>query len=576
MSEFTTFSSLELPEPILRGITELGYDKPTPIQQRAIGPLLAGRDVLGEAQTGTGKTAAFGLPALANIDTTVRGAQLLVVAPTRELAIQVAESIEQMGKFMRGLTVATVYGGAAYGPQIKLLKGGAQVVVGTPGRLMDHINKGTLDLSKLKMSVLDEADEMLNMGFVEDIEFIMESVPKDAQRALFSATMPQQIRKIAQKFLTDSVHVAIEKTQEHKANITQKAWKVTVISKNSALERILETTDYNLALIFVRTRQDTITLSDHLQSKGFKAAGLNGDMNQAQREATVSQLKAGTVRVLVATDVVARGLDVPGVSHVINYDLPNDPESYVHRIGRTGRAGRSGEAILFARPREMHLLRRYERETKGTIEMMEVPTAREMTAYRLEACQKRLADLVANQDLSTMRELVEQMANEGAVDMKDLAAALLFEQQQTRPLFVKDDPKPRREAREVREPRGGDRFDRNARPGKGRNERFDRGADRGAKSPRAAGANARPAKGRDMNIEFDTYRLNVGKDHGARPGDIVGAIANEGNMDSRMIGNIKLHGEHSFVELPKGLPAAIVAKLQRARIRQQPSGMMKV
>lgn len=574
MSEFTTFSALELPEPILRGITELGFTAPTPIQQRAIGPLLEGRDVLGEAQTGTGKTAAFGLPALANIDTSVRGAQLLVVAPTRELAIQVAESIEQMGKFMRGLTVATVYGGAAYGPQIKLLKGGAQVVVGTPGRLMDHINKGTLDLSKLKMSVLDEADEMLNMGFVEDIEFIMESVPKDAQRALFSATMPQQIRKIAQKFLTNSVHVQIEKTQEHKANITQKAWKVTVISKNSALERILETTDYNLALIFVRTRQDTITLSDHLQSKGFKAAGLNGDMNQAQRETTVSQLKAGTVRVLVATDVVARGLDVPGVSHVINYDLPNDAESYVHRIGRTGRAGRSGEAILFARPREMHLLRRYERETKGTIEMMEVPTAREMTAYRLEACQKRLADLIANQDLATMRELVEQMANDGAVDMKDLAAALLFEQQQTRPLFVKDDPKPRREAREAREPRG----DRNPRQSKGgRNERFERGAERGNKGPRAgASAAGRPGKGREINIEFDTYRLNVGKDHGARPGDIVGAIANEGNMDSRMIGNIKLHGEHSFVELPKGLPAAIVAKLQRARIRQQPSGMTKV
>ena len=566
MSEFTTFSALELPEPILRGITELGYSTPTPIQQRAIGPLLEGRDVLGEAQTGTGKTAAFGLPALANIDTTVRGAQLLVVAPTRELAIQVAESIEQMGKFVRGLTVATVYGGAAYGPQIKLLKGGAQVVVGTPGRLMDHINKDTLDLSKLKMSVLDEADEMLNMGFVEDIEFIMEKVPQDAQRALFSATMPQQIRKIAKKFLTDSVHVAIEKTQEHKANITQKAWKVTVINKNTALERILETTDYNLALIFVRTRQDTITLADHLQSKGFKAAGLNGDMNQAQREATVAQLKAGTVRVLVATDVVARGLDVPGVSHVINYDLPNDAESYVHRIGRTGRAGRSGEAILFARPREMHLLRRYERETKGTIEMMEVPTAREMTAFRLEACQKRLADLVANQDLSTMRELVEQMANDSGVDMTDLAAALLFEQQQTRPLFVKDDPKPRREPRE---PRGGDRFDRK---GKGRNDRFDRTADRGNRSPRAA----RTGKGREVNVEFETYRLNVGKDHGARPGDIVGAIANEGNMDSRMIGNIKLHGEHSFVELPKGLPAAIVAKLQRARIRQQPSGMTKV
>ncbi|RUO22947.1 ATP-dependent RNA helicase [Aliidiomarina minuta] len=567
MSEFTTFSALELPEPILRAILEMGFETPTPIQQRAIPPLLAGKNVLGEAQTGTGKTAAFGLPALVNIDVTVKGAQLLVVAPTRELAIQVAESIEQMGKFMRGLTVATVYGGSAYGPQIKTLKDGAQIVVGTPGRLMDLIRKKHLNLSKLKMSVLDEADEMLNMGFVEDIEWIMEQIPATAQRTLFSATMPPQIRKIAQKFLSDSVQVQIEKTQEHKANITQKAWKVTVINKNTALERILETTDYNLALIFVRTRQDTITLAEHLQNKGFKAAGLNGDMNQAQRETTVAQLKAGTVRVLVATDVVARGLDVSGISHVINYDLPNDAESYVHRIGRTGRAGRSGEAILFARPREMHLLRRYERETKGTIEMMEVPTAREMTAHRLEACQNRLAELVEKQDLSTMRELVEQMAGEAKVDMVDMAAALLFEQQQTRPLFVRDDPKPRREARE---PRGRD--ERGA--PKSRNPRFDKG-DRGDRKGRPAVA-ARGPKSRDMNIEFETYRLSVGKDHGARPGDIVGAIANEGNMDSRMIGNIKLHGEHSFVELPKGLPAGIVEKLQRARIRQQPSGMTKV
>lgn len=569
MSDFTTFSALELAEPVLRAITEMGFEQPTPIQQRAIPPLLDGKNVLGEAQTGTGKTAAFGLPALCNIDVKERGAQLLVVAPTRELAIQVAESIEQMGKFMRGLNVVTVYGGAAYGPQIKALKGGAQVVVGTPGRLMDHIRKGTLDLSALKMSVLDEADEMLNMGFIEDIEFIMEQVPEQAQRALFSATMPVQIRKIAKQFLRDSVHVQIEKTQQHKANITQRAWKVSVLSKNTALERILETTDYNLALIFVRTRQDTLSLAEFLQDKGFKAAGLNGDMNQAQREATVSQLKSGSVRILVATDVVARGLDVPGVSHVINYDLPNDAESYVHRIGRTGRAGRSGEAILFARPREMHLLRRYERETKGTIEMMEVPTAREMTAHRLAACQKRLAELVENQDLSTMRELIEQMAQDTDISMSDMAAALLFEQQQTRPLFVKDDPKPRREARE---PRGNDRFDRGApRGGKrfDKGDRFDRGERKGARPPRGG-------KGRDMNIEFETYRLNVGKDHGARPSDIVGAIANEGNMDSRMIGNIKLHGEHSFVELPKGLPAAVVQKLQRARIRQQPSGMTKV
>ncbi|RUO32652.1 DEAD/DEAH box helicase [Aliidiomarina sanyensis] len=566
MSDFNTFSALELPESILRGIQELGFDTPTPIQQQAIPALLEKQNVLGEAQTGTGKTAAFGLPALANIDTRSRGAQLLVVAPTRELAIQVAESIEAMGKYMKGLNVATVYGGAAYGPQIKLLRGGAQVVVGTPGRLMDHLRKNTLDLSGLKMAVLDEADEMLNMGFVEDIEWIMEQVPASAQRALFSATMPPQIRKIANKFLADPVHVKIESTKQTKANIAQKAWKVQGMTKDVALERILESVEYQLALVFVRTRNDTLTVSAMLREQGFKAAGLNGDMSQDQREATVSQLKEGKIRILVATDVVARGLDVPGVTHVINYDLPQDAESYVHRIGRTGRAGRSGESISFARPREMHLLKRYERATNGSIEMMVVPQGRELSKLRIQQAQTKLAETVASQDMTTMKSLVNQMVESTDMSLEDLAAALLHHYQVARPLIVKDEPKPKFDRKE--------RTERND-----RNDRFERGAkgkrqDRGERSDRGERRERKPR--RDLGIEFDTYRLSVGTEHGARPGDVVGAIANEADMDSRYIGEIQLFATHTTVQLPKGMPPAILKKLQKARIRQQPMAISPI
>jgi ATP-dependent RNA helicase DeaD len=574
MSEFNTFSALELPEAILRGIQELGFDTPTPIQQQAIPALLEKKNVLGEAQTGTGKTAAFGLPALANIDTRIRGAQLLVVAPTRELALQVAESIESMGKYMKGLNVATIYGGSAYGPQIKLLRGGAQVVVGTPGRLMDHLRKGTLDLGTLKMAVLDEADEMLNMGFVEDIEWIMEQVPETAQRALFSATMPPTIRKIANKFLADPVHVKIASTNLTKANITQKAWKVQGMTKDVALERILESIDYQLALVFVRTRNDTLTVSAMLRERGFKAAGLNGDMSQDQREATVTQLKAGKIRILVATDVVARGLDVPGVTHVLNYDLPQDAESYVHRIGRTGRAGRSGESISFVRPREMHMLKRYERSTNGSIEMMNVPQGRELSQLRIEQTQTKIAEIAANTDTATMKSFVMQMVEATEMSLEDFAAALLHEYQLARPLIVKDEPKPKFDRKE--RPAGRDRNERSDRGDRGaaRGKRAnDRGADRGA----ARGTERRERKPRrDAGIEFDTYRLAVGTEHGARPGDVVGAIANEADMDSRYIGEIQLFATHTTVQLPKGMPAAILQKLKKARIRQQPMAISPV
>lgn len=554
MTEFNNFSALDLPEQVLRAISEMGYAAPTPIQQQAIPALLAHKNVLGEAQTGTGKTAAFGLPALANIDLKLKKAQLLVVAPTRELAIQVAEQIEMMGKFLRGLRVATIYGGSAYGPQIKLLKGGAQVVVGTPGRLMDHLRKNTLVLDELKVAVLDEADEMLNMGFLEDIEWIMEQVPETAQRCLFSATMPNQIKKIADRFLDESVHVKIASTKENKANIAQKAWRVQGMTKEVGLERILETSDYELVLVFVRTRQDTLTLASHLREQGFAAAGLNGDMSQEQRETTVNDLKSGKVRILVATDVVARGLDVQGVTHVINYDLPQDTESYVHRIGRTGRAGRSGEAISFVRPREMHMLSRYERATKGSISLIEVPRGRELSKHRIEKAKDDLVKVIEHQNMENMTSLVTQIAEGTERSMTEIAAALLYEFQKHRPLIVKEVAMPRRERKERSEFGKNRRNERSERPARGQNR----------------------SRRQRTDVEFDTYRLEVGKQHGARPGDLVGAIANEGNISSKYIGEIQLYDRHATVELPKGLPGEVLRKLQKARVRQQPISMTRV
>ena len=405
-----SFDALGLPESLLSALSSMGFESATPIQAQTIPHLLAGKDVLGEAQTGTGKTAAFGLPALANIDTSVRKPQLLVLAPTRELAIQVAEAIEQFAKFMKGLKVATLYGGQSYGPQFAQLERGAQVVVGTPGRLMDHLRRKSLNLSHVNFCALDEADEMLNMGFLEDIEWILEHLPAETQMALFSATMPPAIRKVANRFLEEPEHVKIAAVKKAKANIKQYAWKVSGINKNTAIERIAETFDYDAMIIFVRTRNDTVEVAEFLERQGYPAAALNGDMNQAQRERTVDQLKNGKLSILIATDVVARGLDIPRIDLVVNYDLPGDNESYVHRIGRTGRAGRSGTSISFVRPREMYQLRHYERLTSGTIEQFELPSIQEIGKARVARTQNQLAELIGQQDLTAMREIVENMA----------------------------------------------------------------------------------------------------------------------------------------------------------------------
>jgi len=559
------FDSLGLPENLLSAVTSIGFSSATAIQAQTIPHLLAGKDVLGEAQTGTGKTAAFGLPALAKIDTSIKKPQLMVLAPTRELAMQVAEAIEAFGKNMKGLRVATLYGGQSYGPQFQQLERGAQVVVGTPGRLMDHLRRKSLKLDDLKVCVLDEADEMLNMGFLEDIQWILDHLPESTQMCLFSATMPPAIRKIANRFLKDPEHVKIAAVKKAKANISQFAWKVSGITKMTALERIAEIVDYDAMIIFVRTRNDTVDVAEKLERAGYPALALNGDMNQAQRERCIEQMKSGKSSILVATDVVARGLDIPRISLVINYDLPGDNEAYVHRIGRTGRAGREGTSISFVRPREMYSLRHYERLTSGKVEMYELPNIQEIGKKRIERARVEIASIAAEKDLANMREIVEAMASESELSMVDLAAALLFQKQLKQPLQPKEDPKPRRDARERN---GRDRNDR-GRDDRGRDGRRDA---RGERSGQRGSRDERPRKAKvnRTDVDWQTYRLEVGKEHGARPGDIVGAIANEISLDSSYIGAINLHDKHSFVQLPKGIPADLFKQLKGVRVRRQP------
>lgn len=561
MSEVMTgqsFADLALPAVVLKQLEKMNFTQPTPIQLQAIPALLNGKNVLGEAQTGTGKTAAFGLPGLAAVDAKERSTQMLVVAPTRELAIQVAEAVTEFGQQMRGLEVATVYGGSAFGPQIKALRGGAQVVVGTPGRLLDLLKKGVLNLASLRLAVLDEADEMLNMGFIEDIETIMAAVPNTAQRALFSATMPPAIRKLAKTFLVNEageqpLNIQIAAIEKAKATIRQRAWLVRGLNKMQALTRLLETLEYQRVLIFVRTRSDTMDVTEQLQASGFKASPLSGDLNQAQREQTVAQLRSGRIEILVATDVVARGLDVPEITHVVNYDLPGDSESYVHRIGRTGRAGRSGEAILFYRNKEKHLLRTYERLTNGTIEFFEVPNAKELSAHRQQKLQQQLVDTVAGDEFTELNAIITKMQADTGLTAEQIAAALLAQQNSQRPLIVADDPAPRKfEERDDRRGKRDARDSRDSRDGREKRSSRDR---------------------RDANVEFDTYKIKVGREHGARPQDIVGAIANEGDIDSRFIGQIQLFDGHSLVELPKGMPTNVLRVLQRARVRQQQMDM---
>ena len=564
MAEFeTTFADLGLKAPILEALNDLGYEKPSPIQAECIPHLLGGRDVLGMAQTGSGKTAAFSLPLLNNIDPELRAPQILVLAPTRELAVQVAEAMTEFSKHMRGVNVVALYGGQRYDVQLRALRQGPQIVVGTPGRLLDHLKRGTLDLSKLSGLVLDEADEMLRMGFIEDVETIMAQIPEGHQTALFSATMPEAIRRITRRFMKEPQEVRIQSSVTTRPDISQSYWTAYGMRKNEALVRFLEAEDFDAAIIFVRTKNATLEVAEALERSGYSSAALNGDMNQSLREQTLERLKDGRLDILIATDVAARGLDVERISLVVNYDIPMDSESYVHRIGRTGRAGRAGRALLFVENRERRLLRNIERTMKLTIPEVELPNAELLGKRRLEKFAAKVQQQLESSDLDQYRALlakIQPSAEGEELDVEPLAAALLKMAQGERPLILPPDA-PMRPKREFRD----------------RDDRFERRGDRNDRGPRGdrpeRSGEDRPKRERRDVGDMELYRIEVGRDDGVEVRHIVGAIANEGDISSRYIGNIKLFGSHSTIELPKGMPGEVLQHFTRTRILNKPMNM---
>ncbi|GEB69470.1 MULTISPECIES: DEAD/DEAH box helicase [Pseudoalteromonas] len=561
MSEPVTFESLNLSPAILKAVEELGYKTPSEIQAQCIPLLLERKDVLGLAQTGTGKTAAFALPLLNNIDPSVKQPQILVLTPTRELAIQVAEAFEQYAKHTRGVEVLALYGGQSYSIQLSALRRGAQIIVATPGRLIDHINRGTIKFDALQALVLDEADEMLRMGFIDDVENIMEKTPREKQTCLFSATMPKQIQNISSKYMNNPEQVHISARNSTVSSVEQVFWNAHV-HKNKAIVRFLEAEQYEGAIVFVRTRNDTVQLAELLEREGFSAAPLNGDMNQQARERTVDRLKNGMLNVVIATDVAARGLDVDRLSLVINYDIPQDSEAYVHRIGRTGRAGRTGKAILFVKHNERYLLKNIIRHTKSEIAQVELPTAKIVEEKRINALQEKLTLALENKDITFFNEVAANMAQKLELAPEDLAGALLCLAQQQSPIKVEEVKIQPRERNE--------RNDRNSRNDRGdRGRRNERGGERGGER---AERKPRERNSRDAG-PMDTYRIEVGREHGVQVKNIVGAIANEADISSKFIGDIRLHDSHSTVQLPQNMPKDVLDHFQKVFICKRPMGM---
>ena len=541
-----SFRDLELPEPIQLAIEQSGYTTPTEIQSEIIPYMLDGRDVLAQSQTGTGKTAAFALPILSRIDTQSKKVQVLVLAPTRELAIQVAKSMETYGANLPDFAVAAIYGGQDYQLQFRQFKRGVQVVVGTPGRVIDHVKRGTLDLSNIDCLVLDEADEMLNMGFLEDVQFVLEKVPHDRQIALFSATLPEAIRHIADDYLRDPARITINHTTKTAELIRQRAVFVSPREKIDTLVRILEVEKTDGVIVFTKTREATLNVAEQLVRSGIKAVALNGDMAQKVRERTIEQLKSGELDVLVATDVAARGLDVPRISHVFNFDLPHDSESYVHRIGRTGRAGRSGEAIIFLTANQRGKLRLIERATKQTIEVMETPTAQTINAFRIESFKQSITDVTSSKDLTMFKDMLVKYAEETGKPMEMIAAGLAELSLQGRPFLMKDQPRSQSSRENFDRPSRFDSFT-------GEGDRPERGQNKG----RTLGP---PERG------LDRYKIQVGWRDGVKPGNIVGAIANEAGISGRAIGPIKIYDAFSTIDLPENMPRDIMETLQNTRV----------
>ncbi|MDT3274867.1 DEAD/DEAH box helicase [Shewanella sp. SP2S2-4] len=558
-SDERTFRELGLSENLLRALDELGYEKPTPIQSASIDPLMAGKDILGQAQTGTGKTGAFALPLLNKV-TSQTTPQILVLAPTRELAVQVAEAFSSYAKFMKNFHVLPIYGGQSMQQQLNALKRGPQVIVGTPGRVMDHMRRGTLKLDSLKALVLDEADEMLKMGFIDDIEWILEHTPSERQLALFSATMPEQIKRVANQHLRSPVHVRIESSQTTVESIEQRFVQVSQHNKLEALVRVLEVENTEGVIIFVRTRNSCVELAEKLEARGYASSPLHGDMNQQARERAVDQLKRGKLDILIATDVAARGLDVERIGHVVNYDIPYDAEAYVHRIGRTGRAGRTGMAILFVTSREMRMLRTIERSTNSRISPMKIPSPETVAERRLSRLGEQLAETI-NGDLDFMKEAVAQLCQQLEVDTDLLAAALLHQVQQERPLQLPAIQERARDERSERTDRG--------------SERSDRGGERGerrSREPRPMPASLGTAEALKDNpdLKMCRYVIDVGRENGVGVGNIVGAIANEANIDSRYIGAIQLYDAVTTVDLPDGMPKDVLQHLRKVRVCGKP------
>lgn len=583
----TGFSAMNLSKPVLKALNDVGYETPTSIQSLIIPYVLAGKDVVGQAQTGTGKTAAFALPLLSRIDLKKKNPQVLVITPTRELAIQVAESFKGYAARMKDFHVLPIYGGQSYEIQLRQLKRGLHVVVGTPGRLMDHMKRGTLDLSELTCLVLDEADEMLRMGFIDDVKWILEQTPAGRQMALFSATMPSAIRSIARQYLNQPEEVTIQVKTMTADTIRQRFWMVKGTDKLDALTRILEAEDFDAILIFVRTKTATVELAEKLEARGYATEALNGDIAQKSRERTIERFKSGKIDIVVATDVAARGLDVERISHVINYDIPTEAESYIHRIGRTGRAGRNGDAILFVSQREMWMLKVIEKTTRQKIEMMNLPSTRAITNKRIASFKQRITDALASEELSQFRVLMDEYRQERDIQPLEIAAALAIIVNGGKPLFL---PETEKSVIEDTEPPKMYKTvpSKKVKPkeGKAQDKTYEK-----KEAGQIVKSKKKKTEDHSKKVEvvykidnkippvskgMERFTLDVGNLHGVKAGEIVGAISNEAGLDGKFIGNVVIHDEQSTVDLPEGMPEAIFKLLKKVRVAGQKLNITKI
>ncbi len=556
------FNELGLSGPLLQALEKVGYETPSPIQAQAIPVLLNDQDILGHAPTGTGKTAAFALPLLNKIDTSRKEVQLLVLAPTRELAIQVSEAFQKYAAFMKGFHVLPIYGGQDYSGQIRQLKRGVHVVVGTPGRVIDHIRRGTLKLSTLSAMVLDEADEMLRMGFIEDVEWVLEQAPKDRQMALFSATMPKEIERITRRFLNNPSEIFIKASTTSIENIRQKYWLVSGVHKLDALTRILEIETYDGVIVFVRTKTATVELAERLTARGHLASAINGDMPQKQREQVIKKLKDGSIDILIATDVAARGLDVDRISHVVNFDIPYDTEAYIHRIGRTGRAGRTGDAILFVAPREKRLFGAIEKATGKKITRLDLPTTEMVNNKRIANFKQQISDTIAAGELNFYESLLEQYQQEHNIPPLEIAAALAKMTIKDNSLLL-EEKAPASKRKNKKDGRKSDKhFDKSS------DTKSNIKSDRNSGDKKSSAEKSKKNQGKKMPANpaegMERFRIEVGQNHGVQPRNIVGAIANEAGLESQYIGPIEISDDHSLIDLPVGMPREIFRDLKKA------------